>query len=222
MRKQLICDQQLVSQYILGDESALALIIERHKEKIFDYILNIVKKKEVAEDIFQDTFFKVIQTLKKGQYNEEGKFLSWVLCIAHHQVMDYFRMSKKKKTISTLKNNEGIDVEIYNILVLPEQNCENRIVKTQVRKKVRRLIRCLDIEQREVIILRHYFGMSFKEISERMEIPLNTALGRMHYALINLNKIIKAQDLDFDKETLYPQTNFNEKQVFFNPRTIIY
>lgn len=214
MQKQLICDQQLVGQYIQGDESALSEIVERYKHKVFEYILTYVKDKEKAEDLFQETFFKVITTLKKGGYNEQGKFLPWVLCIAHHLIMDTYRAKKKNITISTLKNEDGKEVEIFDVLMVPEQTHENDIIKVQQRKKLRNLIRQLDKEQREVIILRHYFGMSFREISERKDMSINTALGRMHYALINLNKIIKEQKIDFGRETQFQESYFIKKEIF--------
>ena len=212
MHKQFVNDEQLVSQYIKGDESALAKIVELHKQTVFDSIFAIVKKKEIAEDLFQETFFKVIVTLKKGKYNEQGKFLPWVLRIANNIVMDYFR-TRNNKTISTIKNNKGQDIEIFDVLHFPDQSQETGIAKTYVRKKVRRLIRCLDFEQREMVILRHYFGMSYKEIADRKEICLNTALGRMHYAIRNLNRILVEQNVDFEMEMTFPEHIFmgNEK-----------
>ena len=213
MRKQLISDQQLVGQYIKGDESALAEIVERHKHRVFEYILTYVKDKEKAEDVFQETFFKVITTIKKGGYNEQGKLLPWILCIANHLIMDTYRAKKKNITISTLKNEDGKEVEIFDVLVLPQQTHENDIIKIQLRKKLRTLIRRLDKEQREVIILRHYFGMSFREIAERKEMSINTALGRMHYALINLNKIIKEQKIDFGRDNHLEESFFIKKGI---------
>ena len=214
MCKQLICDQQLVSEYINGDEAALSEIVDRHKHKVFEFILTYVKEKEKAEDLFQETFFKVITTIKKGGYNEQGKFLPWVLRIAHHLIMDTYRAKKRHVTITTLKNDAGKEVEIFDVLVVPDQTHENNLVKTQLRKKLRNLIRHLDKEQREVIILRHYFGMSFREIAERKDMSINTALGRMHYALLNLNKIIKEQKIDFGREMQLQENFFIKKEIF--------
>lgn len=222
MQKQLICDQQLVSQYLNGDESSLATLVELHKRKIFDYIYKFVKNKDIAEDVFQDTFFKIIETLKKGAYKEEGKFVSWALCIAHHKVMDYFRNKKRMKTVSIIIDNNDKEVDIFDRMIVSEISEESKIIKGQVKKKVRKLIRHLNFEQREMIILRHSFGMTFREIAERSDIPINTALGRMHCALRNLNKIIKEQGIDFVGDGSFQEEDFNEKEIFFGSKSIIH
>jgi len=196
MRKQLICDKQLVSRYIKGDESALVELIELHKRKIYEYIFSFVKDRDKTEDLFQETFYKVITNMKKGSYNECGKFLPWVLSISRNLIMDSFRNGKKLVTISRIKDKDGKAVELLEVLDVPDEDHKNDLISIESRKKVRHLIRCLDRDQQEIIILRHYFGMSFREIAERNEMSINTALGRMHYALNNLNKIIKEQGIE--------------------------
>ena len=188
-------DQELVNRYINGDESALSLLIQRHKRKIFSYIIYTVKDKELAQDIFQDTFFKAISTLKKGQYNEEGKFLPWILRIAHNLMVDSFRMDKRMPTISGGTNAEGEEFDIFSVLVIKEKTAEQTILKEQIRKDIRKLIEQLPMEQREVLMMRHYYDMDFKEISSRTNVSINTALGRMRYAIINLRKMIEEKEI---------------------------
>lgn len=193
--QQLIDDQTLVNLYIKSDESALETLLLRHKRKIFSYIMLTIKDRELAQDIFQDTFFKVINTLKKGQYNEEGKFLPWVMRIAHNLMIDTFRNDKKMPTISGGTNSDGEDFDIFSIIPMEEKNAEQAIEQGQIRKDIRKLIEQLPAEQREVLMMRHYYDMSFKEISEQTNVSINTALGRMRYALINLRKMIEEKDL---------------------------
>jgi RNA polymerase sigma factor (sigma-70 family) len=193
--KQLIDDQELVNQYISGEESALCTLIQRHKRRIFSYIMHTVKDKALAEDIFQDTFIKVIGTLKKGHYNEEGKFLPWVLRIAHNLIIDTFRRDKRMPTISGGTNDDGEDFDIFSVLGEFDRTAEQEIIQGQIRKDIRKLVECLPAEQREVLMMRHYYDMSFKEISEQTNVSINTALGRMRYALINLRKMIEEKDV---------------------------
>ncbi len=193
--KQFIDDQELVINYINGDETALADLIQRHKRRIFSYIMLTVKDKAVAEDIFQDTFFKIIITLKKGNYNEEGKFLPWVLRITHNLIIDMFRRNKRMPTISGGVNSEGEEFDIFSVLNLAQSNREDELIKGQVRKDVRKLIDLLPMEQKEVLMMRHYYDMSFKEISEQTNVSINTALGRMRYALINLRKMMEERNI---------------------------
>lgn len=188
-------DQELVSQYIKGDESALSVLIQRHKRRIFSYIMLTVKDKAAAQDIFQDTFFKVISTLKKGQYSEEGKFLPWVLRISHNLIIDTFRHNKRMPTISGGTNENGEVFDIFSILPMEDKNAEQNIVQSQVRKDIRKLVEKLPSEQREVLMMRHYYDMSFKEISEQTNVSINTSLGRMRYALINLRKMIEEKEI---------------------------
>jgi RNA polymerase sigma factor (sigma-70 family) len=193
--KQLIDDQELVNQYIGGDESALCTLIKTHKRRVFSYIMHTVKDKALAEDIFQDTFIKVIGTLKKGHYNEEGKFLPWVLRIAHNLIIDSFRRDKRMPTISGGTNDEGESFDIFSLLGEHDRTAEQDIIQGQIRKDIRKLVECLPHEQREVLMMRHYYDMSFKEISEQTNVSINTALGRMRYALINLRKMIEEKEL---------------------------
>ncbi|MGZ4056244.1 MAG: RNA polymerase sigma factor [Bacteroidia bacterium] len=193
--QQFVDDQELVNQYIKGDESALVSLITRHKRRIFSYIMLTVKDRALAEDIFQDTFIKVINTLKKGHYNEEGKFLPWVLRISHNLIIDSFRKDKKMPTISGGVNEEGEDFDIFSVIGTYDKTIEQEIIQGQVRKDIRKLVECLPAEQREVLMMRHYYDMSFKEISEQTNVSINTALGRMRYALINLRKMIEEKDI---------------------------
>lgn len=194
-QKQFIDDQELVINYINGDEAALATLIQRHKRRIFSYIMLTVKDRALAEDIFQDAFFKIIITLKKGSYNEEGKFLPWVLRITHNLIIDTFRRNKRMPTISGGVNDDGEEFDIFSVLNLEDKNVEEDIIKGQVRKDVRKLIDQLPLEQKEVLMMRHYYDMSFKEISEQTNVSINTALGRMRYALINLRKMIDEKEV---------------------------
>jgi RNA polymerase sigma factor (sigma-70 family) len=189
MRHQLN-DQELVSMYLSGDESALETLINRHKNKIYSYVIQIVKDSQLAEDVFQDTFFKVINTLRKGNYNEEGKFLPWVLRIAHNLVIDHFRRNKRMPVV-----DGGEEFNIFDILPLKQGNVEDRMIKDQIHTDVRKLIQYLPPDQKEVLMLRHYSNLSFKEIADLTNVSINTALGRMRYALINLRKLIKEKDI---------------------------
>ena len=191
MTKQSISDQELVNLYLKGDQVALELIIHRHKKKVFSYIMVIVKDKQLAEDIFQDTFIKVINTLRKGNYNEEGKFLPWVVRIAHNLAIDYFRREKRMPTISGVIKSNGEEFDIFSVIKVEENNVEESIIRKQINKDLRKLVEQLPEEQREVLMMRHYYDMSFKEISEQTNVSINTALGRMRYALISLRKLME-------------------------------
>lgn len=193
--QQTFDDQELVNLYIKGEESALSTLITRHRRRIFSYIMLTVKDRAVAQDIFQDTFVKVINTLKKGQYNEEGKFLPWVMRIAHNLIIDNFRRDKRMPTISGGKNDDGESFDIFSVLPMEDKNAEQAIVQGQIRKDIRKLVELLPAEQREVLMMRHYYDMSFKEISEQTNVSINTALGRMRYALINLRKMIDEKEV---------------------------
>jgi len=190
MKCNLTSDATLVSAYMKGDESALSALITRHKEKIFSFIYSKVFDRDVAEDIFQDTFIKVIKTLKRGRYNEEGKFLPWVMRISHNLVIDHFR---KNNRMPKFENNG--DFNIFSVLSDDSLNAEKTIIKDQVASDVKRLILELPDDQREVLVMRMYKDMSFKEISEQTGVSINTALGRMRYALINLRKVIEKHNI---------------------------
>jgi RNA polymerase sigma-70 factor (ECF subfamily) len=190
MRKEIISDAQLVSDYISGQESALSTLIYRHKQKIYSFIYSKVFDRDLAEDIFQDTFIKVIRTLKRGAYNEEGKFLPWVMRISHNLVIDHFRKNSRMPKF----DNSG-EFSIFSVLGDPALNAEKQIIKDQVENDVRRLIEELPDDQKEVLKMRMYNDMSFKEISERTGVSINTALGRMRYALINLRKVVEKHNI---------------------------
>ncbi len=190
MNTHLISDEKLIKQYLIGDESCIEKLILRHKKKIFVYILLIVKDKQLADDIFQDTFIKVINTLKAGSYNEEGKFVPWVMRIAHNLTIDYFRKSNR---IPTVENKD--DYDIFNTIKVYDEPIENKIVTEQIHNDVKKLVQLLPVEQKEVLIMRHYADMSFKEIAEQTDVSINTALGRMRYALINLRKLISEKNI---------------------------
>ena len=183
-------DAILVSQYIRGDENSLSILIERHKQRIYSFIYSKVFDRDVSEDIFQDTFIKVIKTLKKGRYNEEGKFLPWVMRIAHNLVIDHFRKGNRMP-----KFEDNGEFSIFSVLSDNELNAEKRIIKDQVESDIRKLITELPEDQKEVLVMRMYKDMSFKEISDKTGVSINTALGRMRYALINLRKVIEKHNI---------------------------
>ena len=185
-----ITDAVLVRNYMDGSEAALSKLITRHQHRIYSFIFSKVFDRDVAEDIFQDTFIKVINTLKRGKYNEEGKFLPWVMRIAHNLVIDHFRRNKRMPKF----DNSG-DFNIFSVLSDSDLNVETQIIKDQIENDVKELIKELPEDQLEVLTMRIYKDMSFKEISERTGVSINTALGRMRYALINLRKIIEKHNL---------------------------
>ncbi|MBE9488690.1 MAG: sigma-70 family RNA polymerase sigma factor [Bacteroidetes bacterium] len=190
MRKELITDAVLVSNYINGDEHSLSVLIKRHKQKIYSFIYSKVFDRDITEDIFQDTFIKVIRTLKLGKYNEEGKFLPWVMRIAHNLVIDHFRKNNRMP-----KFDNSCDFNIFSVLSDSSLNAEKSIIKGQVEDDIKRLIEELPDDQKEVLVMRMYNDMSFKEISENTGVSINTALGRMRYALINLRKVIEKHNI---------------------------
>lgn len=183
-------DALLVNAYISGNEKALSQLIERHQQRVYSFIYSKVMDRDVTEDIFQDTFIKVINTLKKGSYNEEGKFLPWVMRISHNLIIDHFRRNTR---MPKFENND--DFNIFSVLSDSELNIEKRIIKNQVEEDVRKLIEELPEDQKEVLVMRIYKDMSFKEISEQTGVSINTALGRMRYALINLRKVIEKHNI---------------------------
>ena len=190
IKLQSMSDQDLVNQYLHGQESSLEELIRRHKSKIYTSIYLLVKDSYLAEDIFQDTFIKVINTLKAGKYNEEGKFLPWIIRIAHNLVIDHFRKEKRTPVVTTV---EGFD--IFEVLKFYDESAEDRIIREQTHRDLRELIHLLPSEQKEVLIMRHYGELSFKEISEITNVSINTALGRMRYALNNLRKMMISKEL---------------------------
>lgn len=189
-----LTDQVLVHDYLNGDENALSVLIQRHQQKVFSYVKMLVKDSQLAEDIFQDVFVKVIHTLKSGNYNEEGKFLPWIMRIAHNLSIDHFRRAKRMPVVQNSRA-DGEDFDVFRTLRIMDDNVEDKMVKTQILQDVKRLIQELPPEQQEVLILRHYADLSFQEIAEMTNVSINTALGRMRYALINLRKIIKSKEI---------------------------
>ncbi len=186
MRDNLTPDSKLVSDYINGNEYSLEILIKRHQQRLFSFIYSKVKNRDITEDIFQDTFIKVIRTLQKGNYNEEGKFLPWVVRISHNLVIDHFRKSNR---MPKFRNTDEFD--IFSVLGDDVLNAEKKIIKEQIHADVRELINELPEEQKQVLVMRMYNDMSFNEISENTGVSINTALGRMRYALINLRKLIE-------------------------------
>lgn len=189
-QKKTITDSTLVSDFIQGKEAALGVLIKRHQQRLFSFIYSKVQDRDITEDVFQDTFIKVIKTLKKGNYNEEGKFLPWVMRIAHNLVIDHFRKSNR---MPTFKNTDEFD--IFSVLGDGNLNAEKKIIQEQIYNDVRELVKELPEEQKEVLVMRMYKDMSFKEISENTGVSINTALGRMRYALINMRKLIEKHNI---------------------------
>jgi len=179
-------DAVLVKNYVAGDENALATLISRHQSKIYGFIYSKVADRDVADDIFQDAFIKVIKTLKSNAYNEEGKFLPWVMRIAHNLIVDHFRRNKKMPVL-----RETEEFSIFSIMSDNVPNVESSIISAQVESDLQKLIDELPADQREVLVMRMYQDLSFKEIAEITGVSINTALGRMRYALMNLRKVIQ-------------------------------
>jgi RNA polymerase sigma factor (sigma-70 family) len=184
-------DNELVEEFISGSQFAIELLIRRHRKRVFGYILLLVKNHTVAEDVFQDTFVKVIKSLQDGKYTDNGRFVSWVMRIAHNLIIDHFRREKQNNTFS----NDSNDYDLFNSPRFSDKNVEENIVYEQILTEVRNLVETLPDEQKEVVILRHYVGLSFKEIAEQTNVSINTALGRMRYALINIRKIMQEKNL---------------------------
>ncbi|MBK6543014.1 MAG: sigma-70 family RNA polymerase sigma factor [Flavobacteriales bacterium] len=194
MLTKVLTDTELVHNYLGGEERSFELLLQRHKRKVWSHIYLLVRDREITEDLFQETFIKVVHTLKLGKYNDEGKFLPWVMRIAHNLVIDHFRRNKKMPMV---RSHE--DHDVFATVAQPGLNVEQRMVNVQIDEDVRKLIDHLPEEQREVVIMRTYMGMSFKEIAEHTQVSINTALGRMRYALINMRKLIKAHDIHLER-----------------------
>lgn len=185
-----LTDQQLIHLYMEGDANALATIILRYKDKIYTSIYLLVKDKYLSEDIFQDVFIRIIDTLKGGRYTDEGKFLPWAMRIAHNMCVDHFRKVKRTPTIKT-----SDDRDIFEVLNFSEAGADQKMMNGQSHDRVRKMVDMLPEDQREVIILRHYADLSFKEIAELTQCSINTALGRMRYGLINLRKMMTEKQI---------------------------
>ena len=191
MNGQVLSDQVLLNHYLSGDQSAISKLSERHSRRVRDYINMMVKDRDVADDIFQETFIKAVRVIDEGRYTDNGKFLSWILRIAHNQVIDHFRAQRQNKSVSEAE--AGYDV--LGTLKLAERTIEDSMVCDQIERDVRALVELLPEEQREVVIMRYFSGLSFKEIAEQTDVSINTALGRMRYALINLRRMIKEKNM---------------------------
>jgi len=185
-------DYELIKRFIKGEQSCFEQLIHRHKDKVYAYINIYIRDQALAEDIFQDTFLKVFQSVKAGKYYDNGKFISWVMRIAHNLIIDHFRRTKQINTLS----NDNYESDLFNSKKLSEDNVEDDIIKNQIQKDVRKMISHLPDDQREVVILRHYADLSFKEIAEITDVSINTALGRMRYALINMRKIMEEKKIN--------------------------
>lgn len=187
-------DEELIHGYVEGDSECFNALLDRHQQKVFGYILSVVQDYALAEDIFQDTFIKVVNTLRSGYYNEQGKFVNWVIRIAHNHIMDHFR---KDKRLPMLSGKE--DFDIFDVLDMQEKSIEEQIITRQIHADVRRLIKLLPEEQRRVLVLRHYGDYSFKEIAQLTNVSINTVLGRMRYALINMRKFAEKNQMILTK-----------------------
>lgn len=205
-------DQELVKRFLKGDRTSIEVLINRHKNKVYTYIILTVKNQHLAEDIFQDTFIKVIKSLHEGKYKDNGKFLSWVVRIAHNLIIDHYRKEKQINTYS----NEDYETDIFNSKKLADGNVEEFLIQDQITNDVRRLIEELPEDQKQVILLRHYGGLSFKEIAEQTDVSINTALGRMRYALINLRKLIKEKNISLTISWLQIKNKTLFNFPFFN------
>ena len=195
--KSFVTDAELVTSYQNGSEAALEVLIYRHKSRVFGYLLKLVKDRQLADDLFQDTFFKVIHTLKKENYNDEGKFLAWVLRIAHNLAIDHFRINKRMPKVKTKK-----DIDVFDFIPSEEKNMQEKILTEQIQGDAVKLVEYLPEEQKEVLKMRIFCNMSFKEISEETNTTINTCLGRMRYALINLRKLIEEKEVVMDFKVL--------------------
>jgi RNA polymerase sigma factor (sigma-70 family) len=189
--KTIFSDQELVDKYLNGDHSSLEILILRHKNKVYNYIFMVVRNEQLAEDIFQDTFIKVINSISIGKYRDDGKFVPWIMRIAHNLTIDHFRKEKQFKTVSA----DACDYFVLNSKKHADDTIEDKIIDEQISSDVRKLLDYLPDDQREVIILRHFVGLSFKEIADQTNVSINTALGRMRYGLMNLRKMIAEKDI---------------------------
>lgn len=190
MQVSLLSDQELIQGYLSGDQKSFEILLRRHKNKIYSTIYLFVKDQALAEDIFQDVFIKIVDTLKKGRYNHEGKFLQWAMRIAYNMCVDHFRRSKRRMHVTPTDT-----FDVMDIVKSPDLNMEQDIMRSQTHERLRKLIDMLPSEQREVVILRHYADLSFKEIAALTQVSINTALGRMRYALINIRRMIQEKEL---------------------------
>lgn len=188
----LLTDEELVALYSKGDNSAFDVLLLRHKNRIYSYVFYIVKDRELAEDIFQETFVKVITTIKQGRYVESGKFSSWITRIAHNLIIDHYR---QEKTENHIPNND-MSPDVFNRKELSEGTVEDSMISSQIRVDIRRLVAALPDNQKEVLVMRYYQNMSFKEIADATNVSINTALGRMRYAILNMRRMAEENKIE--------------------------
>ncbi len=186
-----LADEQLVAAFASGQNEAFDALLQRHQQKVHTYILHIVKNKDLAEDIFQETFVKAIMTIKQGRYTENGKFSAWISRIAHNLIIDFYRQEKSENSISC----DDSETDLLNRRDLCEDNIEDAMVVEQIHNDVKRIIKALPESQREVLIMRYYRNMSFKEIADATNVSINTALGRMRYAILNMRRIAEENNI---------------------------
>ena len=191
MNADVLSDKMLLNSYLSGDRSAISQLIERHSRRVLDYIKMMVKDNDAAKDIMQETFIKAVRVIDSGRYTDNGKFLSWILRIAHNQVIDRFRAQKQNRTV----NEAEAGYDVLGTARLSDTSIEDDMISAQIDSDVRRLVDQLPEEQRQVVLMRYYSGLSFKEIAEQTDVSINTALGRMRYALINLRRMIKEKNM---------------------------
>lgn len=188
-----IGDDQLIVNFVKGDSKSFDVLLSKYQSRVFSYIIQLVQDHDLANDIFQDVFIKVVTHLKRKSYNHQGKFLSWVLRIAHNQVIDHFRKDAKMPSVG--KNSSNEDFNIFDVLKLEEASIEDEIIQTQILADVRSLVSQLPKDQMDVVQMRYFSGMSFQDIADKSDVSINTALGRMRYALINLRKMMKEKNI---------------------------
>jgi len=190
-KQTMLSDEELVKNFIAGNVTCIDVLIDRHKAKVFSYIMMCVKQQELAEDIFQEAFIRVIKTLKKGKYSDSGKFSSWVMRIAHNLIIDHYRKQKNQVMVS----NDNYEFDLFNSARFSDKSVEEKLIHDQILSEVGMLVKMLPDNQREVVEMRHYKGLSFKEIAEETNVSINTALGRMRYALMNLRRMMEERNL---------------------------
>ncbi|MCK9301444.1 MAG: sigma-70 family RNA polymerase sigma factor [Bacteroidales bacterium] len=189
---QQMTDEVLVKRFANGDNQAFDILLNRHRNRVYTYILLIVRNRDLAEDVFQETFMKVIVTIKQGRYVDNGKFYAWVTRIAHNLIIDIFRKERNENTVS---NDEFEEVDLFNNSKFSDENIEDKLVRNQVMSDVNNLVRMLPDSQKEVVVLRYYKNLSFKEIADQTGVSINTALGRMRYAVLNMRRMAEGKDL---------------------------
>ncbi len=190
-----LSDSELIKAYLSGNKAAVEVLINRYKRKVYSYIYYRIRNKDIVADLFQETFIKVFNSIKENKYAEDGKFGAWVIRIAHNLIIDYIRKEGRLKTVAT----NDYDYDILNNKKITETNTEHKIIEEEINNDIRKLLDYLPENQREVVIMRHFFGMSFKEIAEETNVSINTALGRMRYALIKLKKVIEQNKIVVNK-----------------------